>query len=528
MQAVPGAADWNGFEVIGNRFTSERYDDLESYRDAQVIFFEDINAADTDANHYRNGLVALNVIWSENTTHGIRIYNPIDCTIRNNTLASLPTLSGALPIGFARQFSSGTGSGNKAFGNICQANPTSIFSGDRLAGNFLAGFGQATNASTFVGPDTPPASDSEIQSRFAIRSDSVPFLMEPKCGAGGTGYVDYAARTYSLPSIPPFDLTYVSEIIGATSGSFIVNTTSGGGTIYWMVSTEARTASQVIAQGTATAKGTQAVSTTGNQSSIAVSGLSASTNYYLYVVQVNGSDQSQMIVRSWATIASAGFSVVDNQGSAYLTRTGGFSSPTNTKQITFAIRGSLNAGNGSVRALLRQSTSAQPLQIDLQSTNAFRLSARNAGGTIIGRVDSGSTLTTALGTFWLVASLDLNAGTGLVYLNGVSSKTGTDILTNDTINFSATSTLSLLATPTGTGLLDINVEYLFLDNRFVDLTNPADLVKFQTLAGMLSDGSGPTGSAPLLFMTGNAATWNAGTNQGGGGAFAATGTFIDV
>jgi hypothetical protein len=192
------------------------------------------------------------------------------------------------------------------------------------------------------------------------------------------------------------------------------------------------------------------------------------------------------------------------------------------------MRGTLNAGNAAVRALMRQSTSSQPLQIDLQSTNAFRLSARNAGGTVIGRIDSGANITTALGTFVIVASLDLNAGTGLVYLNGSSVKTGTDILTNDTINFSATTTLSLLASPTGTGLADVNIEYLYLDNNFVDLTNATNLAKFDTLAGMVSDGSGPTGSAPMLFMTGNAATWNAGTNQGSGGAFAATGTFIDV
>jgi len=529
MQAVPGANDWDGFEIIGNRFTSERYDALDSFRDAQVIFLEDINVADDDANHYENGLVALNMMWTENRTHGITVSNPIDCVTRNNTLIGLENVSGGLPIRFNQHFSSGTGSGNIAFGNVCISKPVSQFAGDRLEGNFLAGFGGASHADTYVGPDTAPETIAQLTSRYAIKTDSIAYLMEPKCGAQGTGYVDYNARTYSLPAIPAFDLIKVSEILGSTSFSFVVNTSRGAGTIYWMVSDTVRTAAQVIAQGTATAKGTVSVSGTGNQSSINATGLSSSTGYYLFVVQVDGSDQSQMIVYDFTTNASAGFSIVDNQGSVYLTRSGGWSSPTNTKRCTFAIRGKMLAGDGSVLNMLRQhTTSATPINCQRLSTNKFRVEVRNAGGTIIGRFDTSANINVALGTFWLVVSCDLGGAVRHVYLNGAEGSGGTDTLTDDTINFSSTQTLSILASPAGANLCDMEIEYIYLSNEFVDLTNSATLEKFNSLAAMESDGSGPTGNQPLLFMTGNAAVWNAGTNSGTGGAFTATGTFADA
>jgi hypothetical protein len=61
------------------------------------------------------------------------------------------------------------------------------------------------------------------------------------------------------------------------------------------------------------------------------------------------------------------------------------------------------------------------------------------------------------------------------------------------------------------------------DDSFLDLTTETNRRKFITADGqpvdLGSDGSTPTGSSPKMYFTGEASTWNAGTNAGSGGAF---------
>jgi hypothetical protein len=529
MQAVPGANDWTNFQVIGNVFIAKRTDAIESYEDAQVVFFEDINTANTDANHYTGGVVAGNMIWSA-TNNGILIYNPINCIIQNNTLISDETLSGRINVGFYRHEATGTGSGNHATLNIGQLF-SSVFGGDRALNNIRAGYLGTDYGELFVSPASPPTTRAAMLSNWAILSGSVADLWEPKLGAAGTGYFDYNARTYSLPTRPTYDLHTLTVTPGSTRVDIVVTTTSGTGTLYYMVDAGVRTKAQVIAQGTAAGKGTQAVAGTGVQATKQITGLSASTAYKVYVVQVNGSAaESQMLAALTTTSAGSGFAKVDSNGTGYLTRAGGFVSPSNNKTATFAIKGKLLAGDGSVIAMVRQNTSSQPIQIDRQSVNSIRMSFRNAGGTVIGRADTATSINVALGEFVAVGSIDLATAAVHFYVNGSSSRSGTDLLTNDTINWSAATTLSALASPTGTGLADMEVEYIYLTNSYLDLSVPATLAKFDTLTGMANDGSGPTGSSPLLFLRGAAAAWNGGTaNNGTGGAFtAASATFTDV
>lgn len=211
----------------------------------------------------------------------------------------------------------------------------------------------------------------------------------------------------------------------------------------------------------------------------------------------------------------------DNNATGYLTRAAAFSGSPSGKALTFAFKGKMQALDGALRVLLRQATSSQPFQMDIQTTNALRIQARNAAGTVIGRVDSATgAITVAAGELTVVGSFDLATGAAHLYVNGVSSRSGTDILTNDTINWSATSTLSLLATPTGTGPTDAEMDYIFFDDAYLDLSVSGNRNKFGVSADMLPDGSGPLGRIPLVYMTGPAADLNAGYgNRGRGGPF---------
>jgi hypothetical protein len=73
----------------------------------------------------------------------------------------------------------------------------------------------------------------------------------------------------------------------------------------------------------------------------------------------------------------------------------------------------------------------------------------------------------------------------------------------------------------------IGMLYFDLPGSLVDIDDPAVRARF-TPAQINSDGSGPSGTAPLIYMSGNAAYWNAPTNSGTGGAFTRTGEFADA
>ena len=233
--------------------------------------------------------------------------------------------------------------------------------------------------------------------------------------------------------------------------------------------------------------------------------------------------------------APSAFERVSNVDTGYLLRTGGFYNPSNNKTLTVAIKGKLLGDDGATVAFLRQHTTSQPLNIERSTTNTFRMIARNAGGTIIGQVASANIVNVALGEFLILGSMDLATGAAHLYVNGSSSRSGTDVLTNDTINWSATTTLSLLATPTGTGIPNVEIDYIYLTNEYIDLSVAGNRDPFSDATDMSYWGLGPTGNRPLIYAWGAAAEWNditapgIGPNKGKGGAFTASvASFVDI
>jgi hypothetical protein len=80
--------------------------------------------------------------------------------------------------------------------------------------------------------------------------------------------------------------------------------------------------------------------------------------------------------------------------------------------------------------------------------------------------------------------------------------------------------------------IDVADFYLDIDATF-DLSVAANRRKFITSGGnpvsLGADGSEPTGAQPIIFLSGDAAAWNAGNaNKGYGGAFTVTGELADA
>jgi len=84
---------------------------------------------------------------------------------------------------------------------------------------------------------------------------------------------------------------------------------------------------------------------------------------------------------------------------------------------------------------------------------------------------------------------------------------------------------SITAQVNGNTKTDSDVAELWVDNSFIDFTVESNRRKFISASGkpvdLGSDGSAPTSSAPLVFLSGDTGTWH--TNKGSGGGFTENG-----
>jgi hypothetical protein len=163
------------------------------------------------------------------------------------------------------------------------------------------------------------------------------------------------------------------------------------------------------------------------------------------------------------------------------------------------------------------------MSAQIRSSNTFRINLWNAANTEICRDDI-SGFTAAAGRRVVLVSWDLSVPKISVYVDGVDVTGTPTVLTNDTIGYSQ-SNYKLGADYNNASTFNGAIELLYFDDSYIDLSVSANRDKFLA-ANIGSDGSGPTGSQPLLCMYGDAATWNAGTNRGSGGDFTMTGAVV--
>jgi len=86
-------------------------------------------------------------------------------------------------------------------------------------------------------------------------------------------------------------------------------------------------------------------------------------------------------------------------------------------------------------------------------------------------------------------------------------------------------------TPAGSKLLDAEIaDFYFNQAEVLDLSVSANLLKFRSADGkpvnLGVNGQNPTGTAPIIFFSGDTATWH--TNKGGGGGYTESGALTDA
>ncbi len=204
----------------------------------------------------------------------------------------------------------------------------------------------------------------------------------------------------------------------------------------------------------------------------------------------------------------------------------------NVQRIIFAVRDRPGATTALDRLL---SSSGSAITFSTLSSNKVRLEIGSSGAN--GKIDtstgfSGSSMQT------LICSIDFNqtyVNGFKCYLDGISiaPASPTSWTQGSSVNVGVSS-WAIAANSTGTGnYWEGDRDFIYfayglaaLDSstgNLLDISDSTVRNRFTADNIATTTGSGPTGRQPQIFFTGDAATWNAGTNRGTGGNFTVTG-----
>lgn len=215
-------------------------------------------------------------------------------------------------------------------------------------------------------------------------------------------------------------------------------------------------------------------------------------------------------------------------GASYLSRGADFAGSVDGKAGMFSAWLRFHADNAT--QIIASSTTTRIL-IQKTGGNLFTVLGKNAAGTTI---LSMSTVNAYTGSpdrwLHLLIGWDLVNTQGWIYVNGQADLAGGGTFTNDLIdNTVADHTFG--AGVGGATPITADAALVYLNTAAVlGLGNAGNRAKFIDTNGRPVDlgaaGATPTGTAPILFLSGNAASFA--TNLGGGGGMTLTGALTNV
>lgn len=353
-------------------------------------------------------------------------------------------------------------------------------------------------------------------------------------GDGFTTAADTTAPTLTNP---------VDTKTGATTATLTVDTNEANGTLYAVatISTTAPTAAQVKAGqdnsgSAATYAGNQAISSTGTKS-FSATGFTAATAYKAFFMHEDASANQSAVSSGDGFTTDSAYSaqgVLFDGTNDWMTKASGLTGAANGKQGIFSCWFKMKGNDAGFNAFLEQSTGlGAGINIYRYNDNTVRLIGKN--GSVVTILDMATVGTFVNGMGWkhILAAWDLGTGVGQIYISDTSDRNASPTLTNDTLLYTNTATQNIGSRNSGGGGFKMFAEiadYYLNTATTLDLSNSANRRKFIT-AGLKpvdlgSDGSTPTGSAPIIFFSGATASWN--TNKGSGGGFTLTGTLTDA
>lgn len=154
---------------------------------------------------------------------------------------------------------------------------------------------------------------------------------------------------------------------------------------------------------------------------------------------------------------------------------------------------------------------------------------RTSGNTKVWNATTSTVISTGA---WYHILCARSGTTGQIYINGADASPSN--VTTSTTNADFTNNFTAIgATHDGAlGMAECEMAENYVTNEYLDISQASNRDKFynsvtDTPVDLGSDGSTPTGTAPLIYFKGNASVWNAGTNAGSGGNYTINGSVAD-
>ncbi len=206
----------------------------------------------------------------------------------------------------------------------------------------------------------------------------------------------------------------------------------------------------------------------------------------------------------------------------YQTRGADLTGVADSKVGTFAAFLRVDGGDGASRRILNHI--GNDFFAEWDTTNRFRIFARNAAGTTILTIRSNTAYLAGASWISVLASWDLANTTGQVYVNDASDLLAGATLTNDTLDYAGGTDWGFGAYPTGSAFWNGCLSIVWVDfANFTDFSVEANRRKFITAenkpVNLGATGSNP-GSTPIIYTDNGDLTDNKGT----GGDFTTTGS----
>ena len=216
----------------------------------------------------------------------------------------------------------------------------------------------------------------------------------------------------------------------------------------------------------------------------------------------------------------------------FLRLAGDFTGNPDGKAGTFSAWIDLTGGDAASQVIFQKHniTPVNRFIIDRTTGDVFRVRGLNAAGTLILSMTSTGTYTASSGWVHLLIAFNLATPVARLFVNGADDEAGGSTETNDTIDFATGDGNWNISVNAGSGeKMTADVADLWFDDSFIDISTEANRRLFIDPNGkpvnLGEAGQFPTGSSPLVFLSGPTANWH--TNKGTGGGFTENGALTD-
>ncbi len=210
----------------------------------------------------------------------------------------------------------------------------------------------------------------------------------------------------------------------------------------------------------------------------------------------------------------------------YLTRGAELTGIADGKEGTFSCWVNFTGGDAGTQVIIDSGVAATFAFLVLRSIgNKFRIHARNSTPADILFIETSSSWVIASGWVHFLSSWKMDTGGARHIYTNDSSDLSVTTFTNDTIDYVRTGNWAIGAETDGTNKANADIADLWFDDAYIDITVEANRRKFINPNGkpvnLGEAGQLPTGSSPLVFLSGATTGWE--TNLGTGGGFTENG-----